>query len=61
MRISRIEKRQATCEHRHTVTTVLAGITRVVCEECGNVSVGHHHDLVPTSDNPLTTSAPRGS
>jgi hypothetical protein len=27
------------CRHTHTITTVTAGLARVVCESCGNVSV----------------------
>lgn len=34
------------CDHTKTVTTVFAGIERVVCEECGHVSFSHLHDLV---------------
>lgn len=39
-------RRKAECEHPDTVTTIFAGIERVVCEDCGHVSFGHHHDLV---------------
>lgn len=36
----RAEERQATkCEHLHTTTTMIAGLARVVCDDCGNVSI----------------------
>ena len=37
---SQAEERQATsCEHERTVTTVIAGLERVVCDDCGHVSI----------------------
>ena len=51
MRKRTLEKRQALCAHEETVTTVTAGIMRVVCEQCGHVSVGHHHDLVASEES----------
>ena len=39
-------RRRAECEHPDTVSTVFAGIERVVCEDCGHASFAHHHDLV---------------
>lgn len=37
---SQAGERQATsCEHRRTVTTVIAGLERVVCDDCGHVSI----------------------
>jgi len=46
MRKRRTQRRLADCEHRETVRTVFAGIERLICESCGHVSVGHHHDFV---------------
>lgn len=31
------------CTHDATVTTVTAGIERIVCEECGYVRIGYDH------------------
>jgi hypothetical protein len=46
MRRNRSHRRQGHCDHDQTVSTVSAGITRIVCERCGLVQVRHHHDLV---------------
>ncbi len=46
MRRTLIPKRRADCDHPLTVSIVVAGIERVLCETCGHVSVSHHHDLV---------------
>ncbi len=46
MRRNRSQRRQTHCHREKTVSTVSAGIVRIVCERCGHVSVAHHHDLV---------------
>ncbi len=45
MRRNRSQRRQTHCHREKTVSTVSAGIVRIVCERCGHVSVAHHHDL----------------
>lgn len=32
-------KQVTDCEHRHNVTTITAGLARIVCEQCGRVSI----------------------
>lgn len=34
------------CRHGHTITTITAGLARVVCESCGHVSVRYVENSV---------------
>jgi hypothetical protein len=39
------QKLELSCPHETTMTTVTAGIRRVVCEACGNVSIRLDRDV----------------
>ena len=44
-------RRIVQCQHRQTISTIHAGLERVVCEKCGHVSVKYiESTLLPDSD-----------
>lgn len=54
------QKLELSCPHETTITTVTAGIRRVVCEACGHVSIRLDQDLPAgqaAEKEPVTTNA----